>query len=68
MHIPLVGIFGSRLWTKNRTFHRIGGAAWIPNSSIKSYFQEGKRHRLNGPAIIWANGDKQYWRYGKCIV
>ena len=27
---------------------------------------EGQWHRTNGPAIIWNNGDKQWYVNGKC--
>ena len=31
----------------------------------KSYFKDGKLHRLDGPAIEFAGGDKEYWVEGK---
>jgi hypothetical protein len=29
-----------------------------------SWYQNGKGHRLNGPAIIWAHGQKVCWING----
>jgi len=29
--------------------------------------KEGRRHRLDGPAIIYFNGVGEYWEYGKKI-
>jgi hypothetical protein len=34
-----------------------------PNS--KAWYVEGKRHRLDGPAIEWANGSKYWYVEGK---
>jgi hypothetical protein len=31
----------------------------------KAYYFEGKRHRTDGPAIEYANGDKAYYFEGK---
>jgi hypothetical protein len=29
------------------------------------YYLNNKKHRLNGPAIIWDDGDKEYWQNDK---
>jgi hypothetical protein len=34
-------------------------------SGNKYWFQEGKRHRLDGPAIEWVDGSKYWCQYGK---
>ena len=28
--------------------------------------QNGKRHRVDGPALEWANGDKEWYQNGQC--
>ena len=33
----------------------------------KHWRLNGKRHREDGPAIEWANGEKQYWIHGEFI-
>lgn len=43
--------------------------ATIPNHGLdingtKIFMQNGKLHRLDGPAIIRKNGDKEYWIQG----
>ena len=37
-------------------FTEDGGEAW---------FQNGKYHRMDGPAIIWSNGTKEWYQNGK---
>ena len=32
---------------------------------IRYYNKDGKRHRTDGPARIWANGIKEWWINGK---
>jgi hypothetical protein len=31
----------------------------------RRYFQHGKLHRVDGPAIEYANGDKYYYQHGE---
>jgi hypothetical protein len=31
----------------------------------KQWHQNGKLHRLDGPAVEWANGDKKWYQNGK---
>lgn len=30
----------------------------------KKHYKDGVLHRKDGPAIEWANGDKEYWKKG----
>ena len=41
-------------------YHNPYGPAYITESSTR-YFIQGKLHRLDGPARIWANGDVEYY-------
>jgi len=41
--------------------HRENGAAVDRFDGYKEYFQNGKLHRLDGPARIWPDGTEQYW-------
>ena len=34
-------------------------------SDRAEWFQDGKLHRLDGPAIEWANGDEHWYQEGK---
>lgn len=33
-----------------------------------AYYCRGVLHRDDGPAIVWANGDQEFWRDGKQIL
>ena len=35
------------------------------NGTKRWYTADGQRHRVDGPARIWANGDKAWWVNGK---
>ncbi len=38
----------------------------ITNSDgSKEWYLNGKRHRIDGPAIEWSNGTKEWWVNGK---
>jgi len=37
-------------------------------SGNKYWILNGKRHRENGPAIEYANGEKNYWYNGKYLI
>jgi hypothetical protein len=52
----------------NGKLHCDGGPARIrlhKKEKITEYFFHGKRHRINGPAIEWDNGDYEYWVKGR---
>jgi hypothetical protein len=38
------------------------------NEDGKNHYKNGKRHRLNGPAIEWSNGDKSWYYEGRFIT
>jgi hypothetical protein len=38
---------------------------YVSEDGSKSWYKDGKRHQLNGPAKIWANGHKEWWLEGK---
>jgi hypothetical protein len=38
--------------------------AIININGSRAYFENGQPHRLNGPAIICSNGQKEWWQYG----
>ena len=40
--------------------HNPYGPACTDKNGYKAYIIEGKLHRLDGPAVIWSNGDKEY--------
>lgn len=29
------------------------------------YFRHGRYHRLDGPAVLWVNGDLYWYQYGE---
>jgi len=35
------------------------------NNGTKKWLKSNKFHRLSGPAIIWSNGDEEWWVSGK---
>lgn len=50
-------------WRLNGEYHRIGGPAKIFNGNI-FYYQYGKLHRDDGPAVILVNGYKSWFIEG----
>jgi hypothetical protein len=50
-----------------RQFHRVDGPAF-DSQSVKAYYIEGKRHRLDGPAREWFSGDAEWWVVGKKLT
>ena len=58
---------GTKYWYNNKgQYHRLGGlpACEYVNGN-KSYYENGKLHRLNGPAYEGLNGYKSYYFFGK---
>ena len=37
----------------------------VDDNGYKSWYSKGKRHREDGPAIEWADGDKRWYINGK---
>ena len=48
--------------------HNEDGPARILNAGSSPWAREwwvnGKRHRMDGPAVIWQSGNKEYWVNG----
>ena len=38
---------------------------WDEEYKCKEWFQYGEPHRLDGPAVVWNDGDKEWWQYGE---
>lgn len=51
----------------NKTLHRLDGPAAIEAGFSECWFKDGVRHRVGGPAVIYSNGEKEYWVEGKRI-
>lgn len=54
---------GNTFWCSDPEFkilHRETGPAIESTDGYKAYYQNGKRHRLDGPARIWPDGEEQY--------
>lgn len=58
-----INIDGSRVWFEDHSLNigRQDGPAMINLWALK-WYQNGKLHRLDGPAIEHANGDKEWYR------
>lgn len=55
---------GTTYWHSDpgcKIFHRENGPAFESASGTKAYYQNDKLHRLDGPAVIFSNGDEEYW-------
>ena len=54
---------GNYFWYFDGDYHRIGGPATSDGRTIE-YWKYGKRHNLDGPAIIWVDGSRppKYFR------
>ena len=46
---------------------REDGPAIIGKSGVKYWYRKGNLHCLEGPAISWPDGYKEYWIDGKFI-
>ena len=53
-----------RYYIKNKVFHRDDGPAVLENGH-KEWWENGKLHRENGPAIERSNGDKEWYFMGE---
>ena len=42
-------------------WHNPYGPAHMYEDRYKAYYIENKCHRLDGPAVIWSDGEEQYW-------
>ena len=54
---------GGEYWRNSKgVLHREGDQpAYICPNGYKSYYINGKRHRESGPAVIYADGEVEYW-------
>ena len=57
-------------WYNERDeLHREGGLPAVEGSDgYKAYYEHGKRHRLDGPAVEYHNGRKEYWIDGERLT
>jgi hypothetical protein len=69
------GFKGTYGWYFDGKLHRVGGHAYYfsPNDGDRVYGIKFKwarhhlQHRLNAPALIYKNGNKSYWEFGRNI-
>ena len=52
---------GVRYWFKQNEISRDNGPAIILIGSHQSWLRHGMPYRLDGPARIWDNGNKEWW-------
>ena len=55
---------GDKIWkdVKTEDWYR-----YKKQSGYESWWNGTKRHRLDGPALIWSNGNEEWWIDGKQI-
>ena len=63
-------INGDIIYYKKGTkiFHNPYGASVMYKDGTKYYFFENKIHRLDGPAVIWPDGEEEYWINDKYLT
>ena len=55
---------GSEFWYDgDGVFHRDGGPAFT-NYNCRRWYKHGKLHREDGPAMEYADGNKEWWENG----
>ena len=37
---------------------------FINEIGTEIHYKNGKKHRIDGPAVIFKNGIEEYWKYG----
>lgn len=58
--------FANLIWKNEKSeWHRDKGPAVIRNDGCIQYCFNNHLHRLDGPAMIWPDGQKFYWIYDK---
>lgn len=66
--------YKSKFWKSNGEFHRGKNLpAMLFKSSAsgfiaKEFWLNGKRHREGGPAVIWENGRRSWYKNGVCTL
>lgn len=64
---PAVSTAVAQAWFFHGFLHRINDPAWIdPEKSVWSVM--GSQHRTDGPAVIYANGNTEYWIEGRRVA
>jgi hypothetical protein len=67
--LPAVIYFnGSKFWYKKGQLHRENDLpAVIYADGTQKWYKDGEHHRENGPAVIWHDGEKEYWLNGRQV-
>jgi hypothetical protein len=64
-----IGLFSDELYCIDSKLYNTEGitdyTGILVNSHGKFWYQYGKRHRVDGPAIEWADGTKEWYQDGK---
>ena len=50
----------------NGAFHCDDGPAFI-GETCHSWYIHGKKHRLDGPAVVYNDGPSSWWINGRCV-
>lgn len=54
--------FGTQIWyNDDNKYHCIDGPAMINVDGTKHWYFQGRRHRVDGPAIEWWDGDSCFY-------
>jgi hypothetical protein len=64
---PIIDSAGTKRWrNESNKLDRLNGPAveWVDGDKVEEWYQNGKRHRLDGPAVTFKNGEKQWWVNG----
>jgi len=59
--IRLVQPNGDIQYIKDNLTHRVNGPAIITARNTQIWYYMGKRHRLDGPAVTYYDGYKEWW-------
>ena len=41
-------------------YHRVNGPAFTNSRGVRAWYLNGRRHRLDGPAVIWPSGREEW--------
>jgi hypothetical protein len=55
--------YGKMVFMRNGKKHRRGWPAQVTNNQIR-FYEKGRLHRMDGPAVIYTNGDKIWYLKG----
>ena len=59
------GVNGNKIWQVKHVVHGKFIQSLKGNQVQARYLVHGKLHRLDGPALITRQGDKEWWQYGQ---